>query len=425
MAQLHHNDLPLFFMTDAAKSEALRKFFHLYPKRKDVLCRIALKNPRLAVNILNRLVKRNPHDVSLLLILAELSLVLYDRKSFEHIMDNLVLPRFGKISDKARYFRLYSLHNLYQTDMLTASKYASQALKIYQKSDCMYEEGECYLLLAQIYRISGVCDVAFSMLKEAEKIFEELKLCAKVAETKAYFGLTELRRENFKVADEYLESAANLCLEHNLNNTLADIKNWQGLSLYLNGEIKKAQELFCEAESLTNHLPTLGFAEEMLARIAFGKHHFKKAMIYARKAAVTAQRQNHRAGIFESLYLQAEIFYMQKDYVQSRKILTQIIKEKAPPSAIYYPANAYTLLGLVEFMENNFEVARTLFKQALDLEHAQNRLKGAAYDYNNLAELSKRTGNIPEANKYLKLALNYAEKIDDKELSDYLKSKLT
>ena len=58
------------------------------------------------------------------------------------------------------------------------------------------------------------------------------------------------------------------------------------------------------------------------------------------------------------------------------------------------------------------------------MESSLNRIKGAAVDYNNLAELSLREGHKEEAEKYLRRALEYAETLADKELINYLKSKL-
>ena len=81
-------------------------------------------------------------------------------------------------------------------------------------------------------------------------------------------------------------------------------------------------------------------------------------------------------------------------------------------------------MGAVELKENNLDKARTLFKQAADLEHAQNRLKGAAIDYNNLAELERLNGNKTTAQTYLEQAVRYAEEIGDDKLKSYLQAKL-
>ena len=417
-------DLPLFYSTSAIRDEAFRKIFHIKPQKETVLCRLAVKNPQLATKILEHIIKKEPQNIHLLLLLAKLNHLLHRQNNFEHIIESIRLPHLLTRNIKAQYWQLTALNDLFQTDMLSASTNISKALKTYQKLKYSYEEAECYLILAQIYRISGVFDVAFTMLKEAKKIFKDLKIQAKIAETEAYFGLTEIGRENYKTAEEYLNSAAKICIKNKLNATLADIKNWQGLTAFLTQKHSIATDLFSQTLELTTNLPSLTFAAEMLARLSLKNKDFNLATKYVEKALSYAKQQKHRPAIFENLYLKAEIHYEQKNYAESRRILTEMIKEKNPPSAIYYPANAYTLLGLVEFMENNLSTAQTLFKQALDLEHAQNRLKGAAFDYNNLAELSKRSGNLPEAEKYLKQALKYAQEIDDKELSEYLQKKL-
>ncbi|MBQ2884921.1 MAG: hypothetical protein IJE43_14280, partial [Alphaproteobacteria bacterium] len=168
-----------------------------------------------------------------------------------------------------------------------------------------------------------------------------------------------------------------------------------------------------------------GFAQEMLARINLKNNKLKQALTNVNKAIRSYQQTKHHVGIFENLYLKAEILYQKEDFKQSKDILTALIKQKMPHSTTYYPANAYTLLGLINLAENNINLATTLFKQALDLEHSQDRLKGAIVDYNNLAEISKIKGDKDEENKYLNLALNYAKEIDDKELIQYLEKKLS
>lgn len=422
---LKKKDLPLFYSTADIRSEVTAKFLHRPPKKEIVLSRIAYKNPAYAAKFLERAVKKEPQNIKLLLLDAEISQILHHQNRFSHIMEQIRLPRFLSKNIKAQYLRLNASNELFQTDMLTASKDVSKALKIYQKLNFSYEEAECYWTLAQIYRISGVFDVAFTMLKEAKKIYKDLKINAKIAETEAYFGLNEIGRENYQTASEYLTKASKICIKYNLHNTLADIENWQGLIAFLTKHKKEAEKMFTNALNKTQNLPTKTFAAEMLTRIYMQNQNFNKAMEYNNLALTYAKKQQHRPAIFENLYLKAEIYYTQKQYDECRKVLTALIKEKTPPSAIYYPANAYTLLGLVEFKQNNTDMARTLFKQALDLEHAANRLKGAALDYNNLAEVSRLTGNLPETEKYLHLALKYAEEIEDEELQNYLKSKLS
>lgn len=424
LKEIRKKDLPLFYSTDAVKTETLRKFLHIKPLKETVISRIAVKDLTLAAKYLERAVKKAPQNTKLLLLDAEIADLRHEQRRFHHIIEHVYLPRFMCLPLKAKFWHLKAKNELFQTDMMSASEHASKALKAYQKLNFEYEEAETYLTMAQIYRISGVFDVAFTMLKEAEKIYKKLNLYAKIAEVKAYFGLSEIGRENYKVATEYLENAEKICQKHKLFGTLADIENWLGLVAFLTNKYKRAEQYFTTALENAAHIPTKTFATEMLARIYLKNKEPEKALKLTDQALQYAKAMQHYPSIFESLYLKAEIFYFDENYPACREILTALIKEKTPPSAIYYPANAYTLLGLVEFQENNLDMACTLFKQALDLEHSKNRLKGAAIDYNNLAELSRRQGLLPEAEIYLKQALHYAEEIEDKELIKYLKSKL-
>ena len=84
------------------------------------------------------------------------------------------------------------------------------------------------------------------------------------------------------------------------------------------------------------------------------------------------------------------------------------IKQKYSNCITFYPANAYSLLGLIYLKENNLKQAQNMFKSALDLEHSKNRSKGAIIDYNNLAEISLKLGNKKTAQKYLSCFYYYS-----------------
>lgn len=424
LLKLKKQDLPYTYFSSAVIAESKCKFWHLPPQKITVLKRAATKSVELSAPLIRNAVKHQPQNQELLLLDAEICLLLNHRQDFLHLIEQIRLPHFCPRYLKARHKLLAAKSHLYQTDMLSASEAASHALKIYQRLGFAYEEAECYATLAQIYRISGVFDVAFTMLKDAQKIYKKLKLFAKVAEAEAYFGLIEIGRENYSAAAEYLKSAKTICQKHNLLKTNADISNWLGLTALLADDLAIAYQEFTSAYKNSKASSTASFALEMLARLYLKKKDYKKALTKADDALKLYQKSHHKAGIFETFYLKAEIFYIKQDYDESRRILTALIKEKMPPSAIYYPANAYTLLGAVELKTNHLDMARTLFKQAADLEHALNRLKGAAIDYNNLAELERLNGDKKTAQTYLKQALRYAEEIGDNELKSYLKTKL-
>jgi tetratricopeptide (TPR) repeat protein len=213
---LSKRDLPFFYSTHAIIAESRNKFFHQPHKKETVLHRAAIKSLALSAPLIRNAVQKHPQNTTLLLLDAEVCLLLNKQTDFLHLIEQINLSAFCPAHIKAKYLLLTAKAELYQTDMLSASSHASRALKIYQRLGYAYEEAECYQTLAQIYRISGVFDVAFTMLKEAKKLYKELKLFAKTAETEAYFGLTEIGRENYKPAAEYLQSAEKICLKHYL-----------------------------------------------------------------------------------------------------------------------------------------------------------------------------------------------------------------
>ena len=469
-------DLPLFYSSYYLKQDCTRRFFRLPQTAEARLAALAATDPAAALPEVRKAIHASPRNWRLLLLYAGLCRILNRRRDFQHAIEQIRLPSPASVlfrtplstpaflrfplpvpsALKADFLLLSALGELYQTDMYSASAHCSRALRLYQKNGFAWEEAECYMALAQIYRISDVFDVAFTMLREAKKIWQELGIRAKQAETEAYFGLAEIGRENYAAAEEYLAAAARICAEHNLFQTGADIKNWLGLAAYLQHEDDRAAEAFAAVacpDAPSAPLPANGspqtattssapvtaafsaspaaatpqaraFAAEMLARINLRRGQYPQALNCAGEALALHRLDNHRPGIFENLYLKAEILYASNDYEQSAEILTALIKEKTPAFTTFYPANAYTLLGLINLRQDRLNAARTLFKQAVDLENSQNRIKGAAIDYNNLAELALREGSGEEARTYLQQALSYAEMLEDEELKNYLKAKL-
>ena len=417
---------PFFYNSYYIKQCATRKFFHQSATAEAKLYIAISTSLKKGEKKLTEAIKKSPKNWRLLLLYADICLQQNKRIEFSNTLNNIHLPLCTPSVLRADYLRLSALNELYQTNMYDASKKLSKALKIYQKNGFSYEEAECYLALGQTYRISGVFDVAYTMFQEAEKLYQSMDIPSKQAEAVAYQGLLEISRENYKTSEEYFIKAEEICQEHQLAQTANDIRNWHGLALYLQAKMPQAQKLFQTV--ISNKSPTSkeasAFAYEMLARITLRSKHFDKALHYAEQALIRHNENHHQAGIFENLYLKAEIYYVSDNLQKSAEILTALVRNKTSSYTTFYPANAYSLLGLIEMRQNNLRMARTLFKQALDLENSKNRLKGAAIDYNNLAEICLQEGDKNSAENYLRQALNYAEEIEDTELRDYLKAKL-
>ena len=423
--KIRTQERPYYFSSFYSKNITLKDFFHQKPTPEEIIYKQITQSIKKGEEATLRAIKQSPKNLQLLLLYGDICKELNKRIEFTQTLNNLKLPFYVSRALRANFLRLDALNDIYQTDMYNASKKLSKALKIYQKEGFTYEEAECYMSLGQTYRISGVFDVAYTMFHEAEKLYTTLEIEGKKAEAIAYQGLVEISRENYNTAEEYFIQAEEICNTHDLRKTESDIKNWHGLNLYLQKRHNDAQKLFNSIiDKKEPSDEALAFSSEMLSRITFHNKQFEKSLSYADKALIIYQKTHHQAGIFENLYLKAEIYYATEEYQKSSEILTTLIQNKTSNYTTFYPANAYSLLGLIELHQNNLRMARTLFKQAIDLENSKNRLKGAAIDYNNLAEICFREGDKDNAKKYLQQALKYAEELEDTELKEYLQSKL-
>lgn len=419
-------DIPFYYSSYAIKQACKYDFSGKSYPTADRLITHAMLCPN-SLDILPWVKKarlEHPENFALPLLKAHIYLSADKPVQFRHTMQNLRLPLTAAKHEKAQYYYFSALNELYETNMGKASEFCSKALKIYQKLGFVYEEAECYLLLTQIYRITGIFDVAETMLKEADKHFRQLKMTAKKAECMAYYGLISFGREQYDFAIRYLAGAAAIAKRNKLIRSYADINNWLGLAFYMNRKSGKAEKHFLIALKNAQTKECKAYAAEMLSRIRYQNRDYKNALKYINAALSVSDFQVNPAGFLENLYIKAEILFAKQDNIQSKKILTRIIRKKLPPSTPFYAANAYTLLGLIHLKENDLNKAKTLFKEAADLEHGKNRLKGAAVDYNNLAEIARIEGNTKVAEIYLKQALTYAKDIEDKELQAYLKAKL-
>ena len=423
---LQQKDLPIFYSSDFIKSEIIRKFLHLKPHRYIALSKMAIKNPLPTRPLVAKNIVRFPHHKKLLLLYAELNILANDYATANHSLECIKNPHLLSRSLKAKYLYLKAKCEIFETDMQSAAAHLAHISKFYQKNKKMYayEQADVIFALAQIYRITGLSDAAFNLFLDARKIYQELNLPHKEAETNAYIGLLEMSNAHYDTSYQYLHDAAAKTLQFRYKKTYADICNWIGMLHFIKKDLSKAKKYFNKAYYIGSKAETKAFAADMLARWYIAQKKDNEALQYTKQALDYNTEQNYIAGIFENLYLRAEIYYNRQDFTQSKKILTSLIKNYRSHTAVYYLSNAYTLLGLIELKQNNLDQAQSLFKEALDLEHAQNRLKGAAIDYNNLAELAILKNNQEEAKKYFEQALAHAEEIDDKELIDYFKSKL-
>ena len=371
-------------------------------------------------NIIKKSYKTTPYNYKINLLNAKIN-VLENKKDYTLHKP----PFYAHLSFKADYYYLSAQKELYLTDLQNASNNISKALKIYKKLGYLYECALCYQTFATIYKLCGLKDISYTMLTEAKKLYEHIKCPAKLAETNAYLGIHELTSQNYQNAIDYFDLSQKICTEHNLKKTMLDILNWKAFALFQQGDYKnalKTAKLVQNATSVSSN--TKSFCYEIISRIYYQQSKPLLAIKHANLGLDIAQKQKDMQYNFELNFLKAEAFFMLKKYTNAKDILITLIKQKYSNCITFYPANAYSLLGLIYLKENNLKQAQNMFKSALDLEHSKNRSKGAIIDYNNLAEISLKLGNKKTAQKYLQHAIDLAKELKDNNLESYLQKKL-
>ncbi len=352
-------------------------------------------------------------------------LELLNMKELTNPIDNMKISFFTPYPLRASYYYLKGMRDIYFTDLSNASDNILKALKMFKKLGYIYECAECYMGLGLIYRICGAGDINYTMLNEALKIFEKIEVYAKVAEVKAYLGIYELQAGNINNAMEYFDEALGICKKYDFKRTASDIFNWKGVGCFQYDNFDDAEKFFLKSLAC----PVIKrdgkvFSYEMLARIYYKTERYDLSLKYVDMGLKIHQKNKNKQGCSELMYLKAEVFWAKGLEDKCKEILINLIKDKHSTSLLYYPSNAYTLLGLICLKNNDFEKAKNLFMQASDLENAKDRIKGMVIDYNNLAEVSSRLGDKEEARRYLDIALDKALEIGDEDLIFYLKNKL-
>ena len=356
----------------------------------------------------------------ILLATAHISHLLFKDEDIAGIISKI---KKKKLSAKLAAYKNYlsSFAYLQEGDMLSASENASAALKFFQKKRYFFEEAQSYLLLAEIYRVSCVNDVAQTMIESALKIFESAKLQFFKAQTIAVLGMLMLFENRIDEACDKLTLAKNISFSDELT---ADISNQIALVCLAQKNEKNA--LKHSKQALTLYLRQHNERGEAFSRQLIG--HFllnggktSQAFNSAKKAADLYLGQQNFSAYAETLYLQARALCQLEKYDQAEKKLRLILSENRKHSLNFHVAHAYSLLALIFLRKKNLQRAKVLLQQSLMLEQNHERCSGLASDYANLALIEKLSGNFEAAKNNLKQALEYAKESGDENLLQLIK----
>ena len=368
--------------------------------------------------------QNHPHYNIFFALTAYLS---HDRKNFNRTLRKLEafpLPRRTSVLTAYRNSAL-SLAYSYEGEMLSASQTASAALKIFQKKQYALETASCHLILADIYRLSCVNDIAETMIDSAIKIYQTQKTPLFLARATVIKGMLMVFENRREAAAELYKKALKMPITDRLR---ADIYNQLALLQIIEIRLTKAVKTLNMALNIhqrqkNRHSTALSL--QLLAQTAYWQKHYRATIKYAEQARnIYAQTQNHSA-YAECLYLAASAQYKQNYLAKAENNLRSILKWTHHISCNFHVANAYNLLGIIYLQKGDLQRAKVLFQQSLHLEQSCQRNEGLAADYFNLALIETLTDHPEDAAHNRHIAEEYAAQTGDTELLDLVKQSPT
>jgi len=340
---------------------------------------------------------------------------IFDTEEYLQGVEALAPKKFS-FTERAYYNYIAAYAYLSDGDMLSASHKASAALKQFCKLRYAPEEALTYLLLAEIYRVSCVNDIARTMLASALKIYQQLNLAQNLAKTQVAHGMLMLFENRPDEAAEKYRQTLDMAPTEVLK---ADIYNQQALLFLTQGKFKEAKQAATAALKIHERFHNThqsALSRQLLAQTAFRQKYYNKTLSLSRQAAEQYLQQGNYSAYAECLYLGAEALYKQKKFPPAEKLLRKIIALAKQRHHNFHTANAYSLLGLIYLHSGDLPRAKVLLQQSLGLEQNHNRCSGLVSDYVNLALIEELSGNKDKAQENIDIALEYAKQTQDDEL---------
>ena len=312
-------------------------------------------------------------------------------------------------------------------DMLSASQKASSSLRHFEKDKAFFEAAMVYMLIGTIYRVSATYDVAQCMFEAAKDIFIKMKLEIPQAISLANLGMLTAAQKRYEEAEEYFSKALDINIKLQNLCGQAEVLNQTALMETTKKNYAKAFDLAKQAQNIHNQIKNFAgeaLSWDIISYIKSGEQKYTEVIETTTKAVNLYNRTNNTSAKHEMLFMQASAYFELEQHLEAEKILRNIIAQADEHSSCFHSANAYNLLGLIFLRKNDLAKAKTFFMQAVQREEKNDRLSGAAVDYANLALIEQKCGNHEQAEKTLKLALEYAQSSDDNNLIEQIKSQM-
>lgn len=184
-------------------------------------------------------------------------------------------------------------------------------------------------------------------------------------------------------------------------------------SYYQQGDKEKAMELLLVGLDKLKSSPfsslNLEYAD-MLSKIFADSQNFEKAIFYNKIALQKSYLIKDTVGITKSLIRMGGFYYAKDEEDSAKMYFRKVTYIPVTPKTIVRIANAYNNLGVIAQNNDNFDLAKHRFQQALDLKLNQNDIVGVSSLNVNLGNLYHFEG---EYNRAINRYLNAFEQIEN------------
>lgn len=335
---------------------------------------------------------------------------------------NLSQNRNGIIKAYELFARAF--FHLQNADLRQAASNTEKALKKFRYHNYLYEEAQCYLRLADIYRFCCMYDLSFSMLEAAQYIFDKQNLSGQLAQVIAAKGLQMLSEGRYDEAQQYYQSAINTTQNERIKN---EILNQYALLEIVRKQYSSARKKLSRSLPFFKQYQNangVGFSLQLLGQISYEQQHYIAATKQLIKASDEYKKVKNFSACCECFYLIACIYFRKQKYEKAENILHEILQISQKYLHSFHVADVYSLLGLIYMETEKYTLAKEMFEQSLQLELKHNRNDGVAVDYLNLSRVEHKLENYDAATADARLAMEYAQKSDNVELIELIKNKM-
>lgn len=380
---------------------------------------LGFKNPQKSLEEFEKIIKEQPKNMFILGEMAEL--YLYE-ENFEklYLIINLFDEKLADNYTKAKFLYLEAIYDLRFGNMMSVCEKLERASKLFSRQKAFVEEARCYCLMGTAYKISGIFDVAQFVFATSLEIYQRLNFALGIYEIYGNLGSLMSIQKRFEEANGYFEKALELDIP---SSNKAYILNQKALNHLLEQKYDKAQE-FISLVLESDDLKAKAFALEIMSYIKYETKDFSSSIEFAKKSEEIYEKINNISAFLETKYARAITHFEMDDINESENLAREILEAYKLEQNSFHIANCYNLLGLILLKKGEYNHAKGLFLESINLEQKNERIKEVATDYINVSIAEIKMGKKTKSKKTLEIALIYALQAGEDELVEIIEERL-